>query len=96
MEATISARTGGAEVMYAQAESAWMLYLQVSEASRKVKGQDAQLRAAEEAAAVMAGRAWGVYMATKEELMRIRLKKSLKMSLTKSERATWTLYGQNE
>lgn len=40
--------------------------------------------------------AWGVYMATKEELMRIRLKKSLKMSLTKSERATWTLYGQNE
>ena len=59
MERTGQARASGAEVLYAQAESAWVLYLQVSEASKRAKGQDARLGAAEDAAAFMVGRAWG-------------------------------------
>ena len=96
MERTGQARASGAEVLYAQAESAWTLYLQVSEASKKAKGQDPQLRAAEKAASFMAGRAWGVYMGQQEELLRIRIKRQLNMPLTKKERATWTLYGPSE
>lgn len=96
MERTGQARASGANVLYAQAESAWVLYLQVSEASKKAKGKDARLRAAEDTAAFMVGRAWGAYSATEAELLRIRVKKSLQMPLTKEERATWTLYGPSE
>ncbi len=96
MERAEQARASGAEVLYAQAESAWVLYLQVSEASKKAKGKDARLRAAEDTAAFMVGRAWGAYSATEAELLRIRVKKSLQMPLTKEERATWTLYGPKD
>lgn len=96
MERTGQARASGANVLYAQAESAWVLYLQVREASKKAKGKDARLRAAEDTAAFMVGRAWGAYSATEAELLRIRVKKSLQMPLTKEERATWTLYGPKD
>lgn len=96
MERTGQARASGAEVLYAQAGSAWVLYLQGSEASKRAKGQDARLRAAEDAAAFMVGRAWGAYSATEAELLRIRVKKSLDLPLTKAERATWTLYGPKD
>lgn len=96
MERTGQARASGANVLYAQAESAWVLYLQVSEVSKKAKGKDARLRAAEDTAAFMVGRAWGAYSATEAELLRIRVKKSLQMPLTKEERATWTLYGPKD
>ena len=96
MERTGQARGSGAEVLYAQAESAWTLYLQVSEASKKAKGQDARLRAAEDAAAFMVGRAWGAYSETQAELLRIGVKKRLNLPLTKDERATWTLYGPKD
>lgn len=96
MERTGQARASGAKVLYAQAESAWVLYLQVSEASKKAKGKDARLRAAEDTAAFMVGRAWGAYSATEAELLRIRVKKSLQMPLTQEERATWTLYGPKD
>lgn len=96
MERTGQTRASGAEVLYAQAESAWVLYLQVSEASKRAKGQDARLRAAEDAAAFMVGRAWGAYSATEAELLRIGVKKRLNLRLTKEERATWTLYGPKD
>ena len=96
MERTGQDRASGAEVLYAQAESAWVLYLQVSEASKRAKGQDARLRAAEDAAAFMVGMSWGAYSETEAELLRIRVKKSLDLPLTNAERATWTLYGQKD
>ena len=86
-------RKGGIESLQAQAEAATVVYLRISEASRRARGKDEQLRAAENAAAFMVGRCWGLYATTQAELMQIKAKRELNIRLTLRERATWTLYG---
>lgn len=96
MEKTEQARASGAEVLYERAELAWSLYILASEASKKAKGQDSLLRRVEEAAAFVAGLAWGAFTSRQEEILRIRIKRQLNMPLTRTESATWTLYGPKD